>query len=181
MDGGVKMGRLILVEPTMRDKAIVLSYKREFIENGDSMDGTSGLINKETYEAWIDELLINADESTVMDGYVPATTYLVKCKKNNQLVGMINIRHKLNDFLLNLGGHIGYSVRKSERRKGYATEMLGMALIKCASLSIDRVLITCDKENFASAKTILNNGGILENEVKSQSRITQRYWIKIND
>lgn len=88
---------------------------------------------------------------------------------------MIDIRHRLNDYLLNFGGHIGYSVRKSERQKGYTTEMLALALIECMKLNIKRVLITCDKDNIASAKTIINNGGILEG-----SGITQRYWINLD-
>ena len=88
---------------------------------------------------------------------------------------MIDIRHRLNDYLLNFGGHIDYSVRKSERQKGYATEMLALALIECMKLNIKRVLITCDKDNIASAKTIINNGGILEG-----SGITQRYWINLD-
>ena len=93
---------------------------------------------------------------------------------------MIDIRHRLNDYLLNFGGHIDYSVRKSERQKGYATEMLALALIECMKLNIKRVLITCDKDNIASAKTIINNGGILENEILEGSGITQRYWINLD-
>ena len=72
----------------------------------------------------------------------------------------------------------------SERRKGYAKEMLRLILIKCKELGADKVLLTCDKENIASAKTIISNGGILENEVKdevslSKSGIIQRYWINL--
>ena len=92
---------------------------------------------------------------------------------------MIDIRHRLNDYLLNFGGHIGYSVRKSERQKGYATEMLNLALKECVNLGIKKVLITCDKNNVASAKTIINNGGKLENEIAKEDRITQRYYITL--
>ena len=92
---------------------------------------------------------------------------------------MIDIRHRLNDYLLNLGGHIGYSIRKSERQKGYATEMLGLALKECIKLGIKKVLITCDKDNIASVKSIVNNGGKMENEISEGDRITQRYWITL--
>lgn len=94
---------------------------------------------------------------------------------------MIDIRHRLNEFLLNFGGNIGYSVRKSERRKGYATEMLKLALKKCIELNIKKVLITCNKDNIGSAKTIISNGGILENEIfdPDDNKMTQRYWITL--
>ena len=99
---------------------------------------------------------------------------------DNRLIGMIDIRHRLNDYLLNFGGHIGYSIRKSERQQGYATEMLSLALIECLKVNIKKVLITCDKDNVASVKTIIRNGGILENEMPKGNRITQRYWITLD-
>lgn len=81
---------------------------------------------------------------------------------DGRLVGMIHIRHRLNDYLLDFGGHIGYSIRKSKRRQGYATEMLALALIECIKLNIKKVLITCDKNNIGSAKTIINAEGRLK-------------------
>lgn len=92
------------------------------------------------------------------------TTYLTVFH-DDQLIGMINIRHQLNAYLLYFGGHIGYSIRKSERSKGYKTEMLALGVIECKKLNIKRILITCDKENIVLAKVIINNRGQLENEV----------------
>lgn len=92
---------------------------------------------------------------------------------------MINIRHRLNEYLLQFGGNIGYSVRPSQRRKSYATEMLALALEECRKLGLNRALVTCDKTNIGSAKTIQKNGGVLENEVLEGDRITQRYWIAL--
>ena len=97
------------------------------------------------------------------------------------LLGAVNIRHYLNDYLLQFGGHIGDGIRPSERRKGYATEMIRLALIECKKLGIDRVLMVCDKTNIGSAKSIINNGGILENEfVDEDGEINQRYWIDLD-
>ena len=96
----------------------------------------------------------------------------------DRLLGAVNIRHYLNDFLLREGGHIGDGIRPSERRKGYATEIIRLALIECEKLGIDRVLITCDKDNIGSARSIIKNGGVLENEfMNSEGNIEQRYWI----
>ena len=93
----------------------------------------------------------------------------------------MNIRHYLNEALLKEGGHIGDGIRPSERRKGYATEMIRLALIECRKLGIDRVLMTCEKNNIGSAKSILKNGGVLENEfVNSEGCVEQRYWIRVD-
>ncbi|MCT4593054.1 MAG: GNAT family N-acetyltransferase [Anaeromicrobium sp.] len=173
------MNRLKLVLPTPEYKEKLMDYKREFIESGDSMDGTAGLRNAEIFEEWYSAFCDNLKEETVRDGLVPATTYMAISTEDGRLIGMVDIRHRLNNYLLNLGGHIGYSVRKSERQQGYATEMLSLALIECVKLNIKKVLITCDRDNIASAKTIINNGAELENEIPEGNRITQRYWITL--
>ena len=140
------------------------------------MDGTAGLSNAQTFEEWYLAWKDSLSEETVRSGLVPSTTFLA-VDANGDLVGMIDIRHRLNDYLMNFGGHIGYSVIRSQRRKGVATQMLSLALDECAKLNMHKVLITCDKENIASAKTIINNGGVLENEIPQDNRITQRYWV----
>ncbi len=172
---------IILVNPTLEDEIKVMDYKNEFLTNGDSMDGTSSLRNANSYQEWYSALIDNSNADTVRPGLVPSTTYLAIRQSDQRLVGMIDIRHKLNDYLINFGGNIGYSVRKSERRKGYAKEMLRLALEKCSSFGIEKALVTCDFDNIASAKTILANGGEFENEVLDEydGVMVQRYWIKI--
>ena len=114
------------------------------------------------------------------EGLVPDSVFFLLDEARDRLLGAVNIRHYLNDSLLKEGGHIGDGIRPSERRKGYATEMIRLALIECKKLGIDKVLMTCDKENIASAKSIIKNGGILENEfVNSDGKVDQRYWISI--
>lgn len=169
---------LTLVIPTPEYKEQVLSYKAEFLANGDDMAGTSGLRNAETFEEWLARDILTRSEETVPEGRAPAWTYLA-LDENGRLVGMINVRYRLTAALLQFAGNIGYSIRKSERRKGYATEMLALALTAAKKLGLSRVLITCDKSNIASARTILKNGGVLENEILYDGEIVQRYWIEI--
>jgi len=117
---GGNMQKIKLIKPTIKDKNLVLDYKKEFIVSSDSMDGTAGLMDEELFEKWFEELIENSSEATVQEGFVPSNTYLAMTLEDNKLVGIISIRHRLNDFLSRHGGNIGYSVRKSERKKGYA-------------------------------------------------------------
>lgn len=173
------MNRLKLILPSIEYKTQIMDYKREFIENEEGIHVPSSLRSSKSFEEWYKSIFDNLKEETVGKGLVPAATYIAISTDDDRLIGMINVRYRLNDSLLNYGGHIGYSVRKSDRNKGYATEMLALALKECIKLGIDRVLITCDKDNIASAKTIINNCGILENEVQERNEIVQRYWIEL--
>lgn len=112
------------------------------------------------------------------EGLVPDSTFFCLDEERNIFVGAVNIRHRLNESLLLNGGHIGDGVRPSERRKGVATKMIALALEECKKLGIRDVLMVCDKENIGSAKSIIRNGGILENEVEVDGTVEQRYWIK---
>ena len=112
-------------------------------------------------------------------GLVPDSTFFCLDEERNMIVGAVNIRHYLNESLLRNGGHIGDGVRPSERRKGIATKMIALALDECRKLGIEKVLMVCDKENIGSAKSIQNNGGILENEIEIDGVVEQRYWIEL--
>ena len=114
------------------------------------------------------------------NGLVPDTTLFCLDKDRDIFVGAVNIRHYLNEGLLKTGGHIGDGIRPGERRKGYGTAMIALALDECRKLGIDRVLMCCDKCNIGSAKSIIKNGGVLENEVEEDGHVEQRYWIQIS-
>lgn len=125
------------------------------------------------------ENLENCSKGTgLQEGLVEHSTYWL-VNEDNRVLGAVNIRHRLNEKLLQNSGHIGYGIRPSERRKGNASEALRQALDIAKSMGIGSALIVCDKKNTASAKTIQKNGGILENEVEKDGELMQRYWIDI--
>lgn len=128
-----------------------------------------------------DNYLTHLEIKEAKDGLVPDSVFFLLDIDKNILLGAVNIRHYLNDYLLKYGGHIGDGIRPSKRRKGYGTEMIRLALIECKKMGISKVLITCDKSNIASSKSIINNGGILENELPDEyGNIIQRFWINID-
>lgn len=170
--------KLHLRQPEMTDREQVMAYREEFLAIDSRMDGTSALNEYEDFDAWMEMLRRFSSPETVPAGKVPATQYLA-LDEQEHLVGMVNLRHCLNDYLLEFGGHIGYSVRPSDRKNGYASQLLRLALDEAKVLGIDRVRITCNRYNVASAKVILANGGIPDGEsFDAQSGlILQRYWI----
>lgn len=171
---------LELVFPTKEYKKKVEEYLQEFFDNGEyEIAGDGGLDRIKNFDEWLRKIQNDLSEENIEDNRIPATLYLTIRKSDNKIVGNLQIRHKLNDKLLLYGGHIGDSVRPSERRKGYATEQIRLALQKCKELGIDNVLMDCDKSNIGSAKSIQNNGGILENEIYVDNELVQRYWISL--
>ena len=160
-----------LIEPAME-------YARD-IEG--SMDGCGSLRRCATGAEWIEKSLAGKDPARVEPGRVPATQFIYVREEDGRVVGMLQIRHYFNDHLRLYGGHIGYSVRPSERRKGYATAMLRDALPHCRELGITDVLISCVVGNEGSRRTILNNGGVYESTVHEPEigRDLERYWIHL--
>ena len=170
-----------LIEPTMEYCPQIRAYRKEFLENGDSMDGTGGLRQIEDPAEWVERSISWKDAANVPEGRVAATQLIYVREEDEKIVGMLQIRHTLNDYLRQFGGHIGYSVAPSERRKGYASRMLRTALPICKELGLDRVLITCNDYNEASRRTILSNGGRFESTAfePEENETLERYWIDI--
>lgn len=136
-------------------------------------------IRKNDYHDF-DRYLSQLERAKEESGRVPDSVFFCLDLDRDIFVGAVNIRHYLNEDLLQCGGHIGDGIRPSERRKGYATAMIRLALEECRKLGIPKVLMTCDRDNVGSAKSIMNNGGVLENEVINEDGVwEQRYWIDL--
>ena len=156
---------------------MLTEWKNDIIENHTDRSPWKIWANDfHNFEYYIEHLDTKENDES---GWVPDTTLFCLDKDRNIFVGAVNIRHVLNDALLRTGGHIGDGVRPSERRKGYATAMIALALEECKKLGIKKVLMTCDKDNVGSAKTIIRNGGVLENEIEEDGHVEQRYWIQL--
>lgn len=180
------MEELMLVSPSIEYKSQAINL----IEEVDKVDtnpnirfsGFNSLEEyKENYEEWITYINDQLNKETIQEGLVTANTFFTVRKSDNKVVGIINIRHELNEYLFNYGGNIGYSILPSERRKGYAYKQLLLGLEFCKSLNIDKVLITCVDYNIGSRKTIEKAGGVLENIVFNPNKKTneRRYWIDL--
>lgn len=173
--------KLELQRPDVTMKELYYDFANEWGNFNESIVPQSAKLLDMDYKSWLEHTYKVENKDTCPSHLVPAYTYFLVLG-NNRIIGAINIRQCLNDYLFNFGGHIGYGIRPTERKKGYAELMLKMALEKCREMDIQKVLVTCDRDNIASAKTILANGGILENEiVKENGNITQRYWITVVD
>ena len=175
------MKEFLLIRPTSEYAGQLMEYRQEFLDAGDSMDGCGPLRRYESPEEYIQLCRDYENPATVPAHLVPATQLLFIRKCDNRLVGMLQIRHCFNDYLEKYAGHIGYSVRPSERRKGYAKQMLKAALPFCREIGLDKVLISCIDGNIGSEKTILANGGVYESTVHEPDRNIdlKRFWITI--
>ena len=173
------MDKIILVKPDLSYADEIIKYKEESLKESPIINGSAGLDRLSSIEDWLEELNKRSCEDTVPKGLVPSSTYLAVREKDNYIVGMIDIRHYLNEYLTEAGGHIGYGVRKTERNKGYAKQMLKLALEKCKELKIKKVLITCDEDNIASEKVILSANAKLEDIRNVDGENKKRFWIDL--
>ena len=173
------MEKIILVKPDLSYADEIIKYKEESLAESPIINGSAGLDRFSSIEIWFEELKKRSREDTVPKGLVPSSTYLGVREKDNYIVGMIDIRHYLNEYLTQVGGHIGYGVRKTERNKGYAKQMLKLALEKCKELKIKKVLITCDEDNIASEKVILSANAKLEDIRNIDGENKKRFWIDL--
>lgn len=172
-----------LVFPTQEYKDKAIDYIDEFYKYNSGINGTGALdeyLKKADYKKWIDKVQKDCDIANIQEPNVPKLTYFYVREDDDKIIGMINIRLALNEELRKEGGHIGYSVRPTERKKGYATEMLNLGVEICHRRGIKEILVACDKFNIASSRVIKNCGGILKEEFYSDkyNETIQMYVIK---
>jgi predicted acetyltransferase len=153
---------------------------REIGEGESGFGGTSFGRGTATLEEFLRSCIDGEDAAKILPQFVPQTVFWM-IDDNNQAVGMVRMRHFLNARLLQHGGHIGYYVRRSERKKGYATQALRLALDQLRRRGVERALITADPNNTASTRVIIANGGTFDGEGKDpeSGHIGHRYWINL--
>ncbi len=169
---------LRLIDPAESFKKKYLDMIFEWKEASEELIPWSLSLDTSDFNLMIESLDGYRKGMNLPEGFVESSTYWL-INEQDEILGAIDIRHRLNDFLSFRGGHVGYGIRPKHRRKGYASVMLFLGLEKCKDIGISKVLITCLKENTGSSKVIVKNGGVLESEDIDDGKIFQRYWIDL--
>lgn len=166
---------ITLTLPQPEHESQVMAARKALLADGD--DGTAGLMSCGSYGEWLDfEARGRRDYGS---GYVPSTTWLATLD-DGTVVGFLDMRHELSEYLLHVGGHVGYCVLPEYRRRGYAKAMLAAAKEEARAIGLDRLLVTCHEGNVGSERTILANGGVLENMVQDgDGASVKRFWIAL--
>lgn len=168
--------KLTLVRPTLGLKEKALDYRQEHFENNEMVINGSELLDKaDSYEDWLKSVTDNASLDTVNPNWVLTDTFFA-IDENENIIGIIDLRNTLNDFLKDVG-NIGYSVRPSERRKGYATEMLRQILLIAKQAGLQKVQVSAARDNEPSVKTIIKNGGKYERSFEFEGKEADIYKI----
>lgn len=180
--------KFYLENPSMERKNDVIEYMNEHVKYNSAINGTGSfdhVLEDETYEECMDRYYkIQDNEYAKSIDRCPSKTYFLIRKNDNKLIGMINIRHHLSPKMLVHGGHIGYGIRPTERRKGYNKINLYLGLLKALEeFNLDKVMLDCDVKNLGSDKTIQALGGVLERTDIDDydGALTNVYWINTKD
>lgn len=167
-----------LARPTIDMKECALNYRQEHFDNNEMIINGSELFDKtNSYEDWLKSITDNANAKTVNPNWVVTDTFFA-VDENERIIGIIDLRRELNDFLKDFGNS-GYSVRPSERSKGYATEMLRQLLNVAKEIGLQKLQLSVERNNQASIKTIIRNGGIYERSFEFEGSPADIYVIAL--
>ena len=167
---------ITLRRPVKEYETEAIAFKQEFIDNGETTINGSELFDQmESYDDWLKSVQDNASSDTVNPSWVVTDTYFA-FDENDRIIGIIDLRHELNDFLKDFGNS-GYSVRPTERRKGYATQMLRLILERAHQIGMEKIQLSVERSNEASVKTILKNGGKYERSFTFEGEEADVYMI----
>lgn len=170
--------KISLVRPTIKLKKKALEYRQEHFDNNEFIINGSELFDKiDSYEEWLIAVNNNTSIKTVNKNWVVTDTFFA-LDENNEIVGIIDFRHTLNEFLKDFG-HCGYSVRPSKRNNGYATEMLRQIIIIAKNVGLKELQLSVERDNYPSIKTIIKNGGVKEREFIFEGNIAYVYKVKL--
>lgn len=173
------MDKILLVRPTKELEQQAIEFKEEFFKNGETEINGSELWDKiDNYDTWLERVTKNASKDTVDPKWVVTDTFFAVRDHDKKIIGIIDFRQELNDFLKDFG-HSGYSVRPSERKKGYATEMLRQLLEIARQVGLNEIQLACVKDNIPSIKTITNNGGIYNRSFQYHDETADVYMVKL--
>lgn len=176
------MEKFYLEKASLKRKEEALAYLKEFEMHNSIVNGDSGLSKMAAdYEGWLKYLDSLLDDEKRPSNRCPGIEYFLIRENDDKLIGMINLRWNLSVEMLLHGGHIGYSILPSQRRKGYNKINLYLCLLKAKEMGLEKVLLTADDANLGSVKTILSLGGVLENKITEDGAIIGRYWINTRD
>lgn len=169
---------LTLVHPSTHLRDAYRALIAEFVVNGDALVPFTLAFENTDFDTFLSRLADCANGVGVPEGFVAHSTFWL-VRGGTEVVGVSNIRHALTPTLLREGGSIGYGIRPTARRQGLGSAILRLSLLRAAGLGVSRVLVTCSKQNVASAGVILRNGGVLESEeyLADRGEVVQRYWI----
>ena len=178
-DRGMHMDRneLVLVPPSKDMEQEILQYKEEHFAFGDrQVHGSGGLAFYDSFDEWLNRIRFIREKSP--ENIALTSTFFSRRVSDGKLIGCIKIHHTLTEELEN-GGHIAYGIRPSECGKGYGTQQLELCLEYAGQLKLKRVIIACDKDNTASAKTAMSCGGKLVKEFEEDGILKQHYMIDL--
>ena len=181
------MEKFYLEKPSMKRKDEIIEYINEFVEYKSDINGTGSLdkiLDGYTFEQALERCL-NMENKEYAEGLgkCQGKTFLLVRENDNKIVGTINIRWNLNQAMLRFGGHIGYGIRPTERRKGYNKINLYLGMIEAKKVGLDRVMLDCDVNNLGSDRTLKAFGGKLERtEIDpSDGILTNVYWFDVSE